>query len=126
MVGNRRLLKLSASIAISVLAGLLFIFLVWSAQTDAQGAIGLLLFFPILLGLLVYSVWLSRETPIGRNLVLLFAVLPIALFYLSSLAGRSHKASAAYSGLVMNLVAQGFQTITGLTPYDCWKHAACL
>ncbi len=121
MHASRRLLKAGMSIALGGLSSLLFLFLVWSAQTDAQGAIGLFIFFPVLVVFILLSVWFSREIRWLRALMIAVVAAPIALFYFSSIVGRGYQPLHWYSGKVMEVVGKGFHSATGVSPFEWGK-----
>ncbi len=110
------------SFVCSALAFFLFMALSWSAAADAQGAIVLFLYSPLLVVLLVGAYFLSRraakfsasaKTAKWTSLTLSSFFL---LFYLSPFVG-----TRVVSNNTIGLIGRMFKAFTGKTPYE-WEH----
>ncbi len=115
-------LKLIVATFLGILLYSLFFYLCWSAQTDAQGMIGFLLFIPVagvIIGSAIFFTNHSKHPFIFFSKSLrLILWLPIALFYLCFIFSSIYKPMGAPGYFVLQTVSKLGENITGVSPYD--------
>ncbi len=103
--------RLSCSAIAGLICYLLFFYLCWLAQADAQGGIGLVIYSPVIGGLSFFAIYLVKHSkPLFWAAIVL--TLPIPLFYFSAFT------SLGFNDFVFKTVAGIRQTIGWVSPYD--------
>ncbi len=89
----------------------IFFYLCWVAQADAQGGIGLVIYFPVIGGLAYFAIYLVKQSkPLFWAAIVL--TLPIPLFYFSAFT------SLGFNDAVFKAVGGIGQAIGGVSAYD--------
>ncbi len=103
--------RLSCSAIAGIICYLIFFYLCWLAQADAQGGIGLVIYSPVIGGLAYFAIYLVKQfKPLFWVAIVL--TLPILLFYFSAFT------SLGFNDAVFKAVRRVGQTIVGVPPYD--------
>ena len=113
--------KTITSLGLGILALLLFFYLCWAAGTDAQGAIGLLFYLPIIIGLFIASLRIAKGTNRITITLLVSTVVLVAVFYISALGSIFFKPLGSIPKYILDSVSQTFESVVGISSYE-WGH----
>lgn len=103
--------RLYYSAIAGIICYLIFFYLCWVAQTDAQGGIGLFFYSPVIGGLSFFAIYLAKQSK-PTFWAAIGLTFPIALFYFSLFT------SIGFHDFVFKSVREIGQFIVGVPPYD--------